>query len=310
MELRHLRYFVAVAEELSFRRAAERVRVAQPALSKQIKDLEHELGVRLLSRNTAGVALTDAGSVFLAEATALLDRASGAVKAAREADAGRLGSLNIANVSAISASFMPATLSAFRTKYPDVDVNLHELPLTEQIRALEDGIVQVGFSVGSDVRYPAHLERFKVLEADITLALSNEHSLARNRSVSIHDLKSERILCFENGSQDLHRKRIASIFERRGATPGRFKPVNSLESLQAMIEGNQGVSFLAAMSGWRRGEELVFRPLKERGSDLRLEMFAVFRKRAPSQLARNFVNVLRDVCGARNGSAAGTSEEA
>lgn len=305
MELRHLRYFVAVAEELSFRRAAERVRVAQPALSKQIKDLEHEVGVKLLERNTAGVALTDAGSVFLAEASALLKQASGAVAAARDAEAGHRGSLSVANVSVISANFMPATLSAFRARFPEVDVNLREMPFPEQILALDAGLVQIGFAIDPDMKFPSHLQTFKVLEADIAVALSRDHRLARDRCVSIHDLTGERILCYETGNHSLHRSRIVSIFTKRGARPGPIKAVNSLESLQAMIEGEQGISFLAAMKGRRRGEGLVFRPLKERGDDLRFEMFAVLRKRAPSQLALNFVEVLRGVCGAKRPASGG-----
>lgn len=302
-----MRYFVAVAEQLSFRRAAERVRVAQPALSRQIRDLESEIGVKLFERNTAGVALTDAGSVLLAEATALLRHASEAVAATREADAGRRGSLSVANVSVISESFMPATLSAFCARYPDVDVNLHEMPLNEQVIALDAGKVQVGFAIDPGVRFPAHLDAFKVLESEVEVALGRDHRLARNRTISIHELAGEKLLCFETRTVGTHRKRIMDIFNARGVAPGRIKAVNSLESLQAMIEGDQGISFLAATRGMRRGEGLVFRALKERGEDLRFALFAVLRKRGPSQLALNFVEVLRAVCGAKNGTGEGPS---
>src|SRR5215217_6751400 len=122
MELRHLRYFIAVAEALNFRRAAEQLRVAQPALSKQIRDLEDELGARLLDRNTAGVRLTDAGAVLLNEARQILLAAQQAAIAVRDAAQGRRGRIVIGNIGAMSAAILPSNLTAFRERYPDVDV--------------------------------------------------------------------------------------------------------------------------------------------------------------------------------------------
>src|SRR5664279_401085 len=117
MELRHLRYFVTVAEELNFRRAAERLHVVQPALSRQIKDLEYDLRVRLLDRDTVRVRLTDAGRVFLDEARQILAHAERAKEMARDAAAGRRGRLVIGNVGPVTTSFMPASLTAFRARY-------------------------------------------------------------------------------------------------------------------------------------------------------------------------------------------------
>lgn len=304
MELRHLRYYVAVAEELSFRRAAERVRVAQPALSKQIKDLEYDVGAKLLDRNTAGVALTDAGATFLRAARDILERAERAIAEAREAESGNRGTLKVANVSAVSASFMPAALSAFHARYPDVDVTLEELMLPDQIAALDAGKVQVGFSVQlADGAFPDHLEHFKVLESEICVVLGSSHPLARKREIALADLVDERLLCIESGAHDLHRKRINALFATRGLKHGALKRVGSIESLQAMIEGDQGVSFLAPVkAAQRRTEGLAFRPIKGGGEDLRFELFAVWRRRGVSQLALNFVEVLRQVSGRQRGS--------
>ena len=298
MELRHLRYYVAVAEELSFRRAAERVRVAQPALSKQIKDLEYDVGAKLLDRNTAGVALTDAGAIFLVEAREILAHAERASAKAREAEAGSRGALTVANVSAISASFMPATLSEFHTRYPEVDVSLEELVLPEQIDALEAGKIQVGFTMGQGTPIPKHFEQFKVLESEICLAMGRDHPLARQKRVSLHDFESKQVLCFDPARYPLHRDMIRQIFDRRGVKCGRFKPVSSIESLHALIEGGQGVSFLAGTSDRRRSSDgVVFKPLRESGDDLRFELFAIWKRQQVSQLALNFVEVLRLVCG-------------
>lgn len=133
MELRHLRYFVAVADELNFRKAAERLNVTRPALSKQIKDLEEETGLHLLERDTVSVALTDAGSVFLAEARAILSDVENAVALAREAQDGRRGELRIGSAGQIAASFLPEALRAFRSTFPDVEVVFVEMTPPEQL---------------------------------------------------------------------------------------------------------------------------------------------------------------------------------
>ncbi len=297
MELRHLRYFVAVAEELNFRRAAEQLRVAQPSLSKQIKDLEHDVRVKLLDRNTAGVALTDAGGYFLEEARGILAQVERAVAGAQEAEAGRMGTLTIANVGAISAGFLPSALAAFREKYPEVDVTLEEMFLPDQVSALSQGRIQVGFLIDSGEELEHELERFKVLEGTVAVALSAEHPLARQPRISIHDLAKEKLLGIAIDRHDMHRNRIESIFKRRRVRPRAIKPVNSFESLFAMIEGNQGISFLAPVKGTRRGDGVVYRSIKEDDEDLRFQFYAVWRRRGSSQLALNFVDVLRALHG-------------
>src|SRR3954468_24795318 len=137
MELRHLRYFVAVADELNYRRAAEKLRVAQPALSSQIKDLEHEVGARLLDRDTGGVRLTDAGAAFLDEARLIVAHAQRAAGIAREAAKGRRGRINIGYYAPLVMGFMPESLRVFHARYPDVDVALHEMSILDQTEALE-----------------------------------------------------------------------------------------------------------------------------------------------------------------------------
>lgn len=288
-----MRYFVAVAEELSFRRAAGRLRLAQPSLSKQIKDLEYEMGVKLLERNTAGVALTDAGRYFLDEARDILERVQMAVTGAQEAQAGRTGTLTIANVSAISANFLPAALAAFRELYPEVEVNVEEMFLPDQVDALMAGRAHVGFLIDSGEELEDVIDRFKVYEGVVGVAMGRDHPLARHAKVSIHDLARERLLSISVGRHNLHRKRIEAIFARRCVRHGAIKAVSSFESLLAMIEGNHGVSILAPAGGNRRGDQVVFRPLKEAGDDLRIDLFAIWRKHGATPLAINFVEVLR-----------------
>ena len=132
MELRHLRYVVAVAEELSFTKAAQRLRVAQPALSRQIRQLEEEIGVTLFERNRRSVAMTDAGRAFLEEARFVLERSERAVRTARESSHEGHRPLNVGYVWGLFHSLAPAAVARFRQRHPDVSVNLFDQTATQQ----------------------------------------------------------------------------------------------------------------------------------------------------------------------------------
>ena len=145
MELRHLRYFIAVAEELHFRRAAERLHMSQPPLSQQIRQLEEEVGAQLLTRNQRKVELTAAGAAFLVRAREILDAVEDAARQARRVQRGEVGRLAVGFVGSAMYSFVPELLRGFREQAPDIALRLHELGTTEQLRQLDDGRLDVGF---------------------------------------------------------------------------------------------------------------------------------------------------------------------
>jgi DNA-binding transcriptional LysR family regulator len=294
VEFRHLRYFVAVAEALNYRRAAERLRVAQPSLSKQIKDLEAEVGARLLNRNTGGVSLTDAGATLLEEARDILERVEMAAEATREAEAGRGGRLTIGSLGAISASFLPASLAAFRERFPRVEVNLHETSVPDQIAALNAGLVQLAFTTDQDLPTPPTFESAEVLATRLVLAMNRGHRLARRLSVPLADVAEEPFLFIgETEHHDRHRMIIDAIFDARGIRHRPIKRVNGYESLVALVAGGHGLSVLLPFPRSRGKDQIVFRRIQEDGDDLVLRLFAVWRRGSGSQLARNFVDVLR-----------------
>src|SRR5215470_7289796 len=148
MELRHIRYFVTVAQELHFGRAAARVHIAQPSLSRQIRDLEAELGLQLFERNRRRVSLTAAGTTFFEEAQLLLARTADAVTAARAAARGERGRLRIAYIPSVVLGGLPEIIRSFRARLPGVEVQLEEMPPAQQIEALRAGRVDVGFARG------------------------------------------------------------------------------------------------------------------------------------------------------------------
>ncbi len=296
MELRHLRYFVAVAETLSYRRGAERLHVSQPGLSKQIKELEVQIGVRLLDRDTGGVRLTDAGTVFLDEARDILERVDMAVTASQDAAAGRSGRLTVGNLGAISASFLPVTLSAFRARYPKVEITLQETALPDQIPALKSGRIQLGFSLADGGSMPSEFESAEVLVSRLVVALGRDHRLARQPRVSLSELADDPFLCVgESERNDLHRRRMEGVLKQRGIRHRPLKRVNSFESLTALIAGDHGVSLLLPFTLTRGIDNIVFRRIREDGDDLVVRIQAVWRRGSGPSLVGNFVQVLRDL---------------
>src|SRR2546428_351775 len=147
MELRHLRYFIGVAEEENVSRAALKLHLSQPALSRQIRDLEDELGFLLLERSAKSVRLTEAGRVFLPEARAVLQRVEDAVKSARAIATGVSGELHVGYAPSLTARILPQTLRAFQAELPNVRVRLHDLSTEEMLAGLREGKLQIAFMV-------------------------------------------------------------------------------------------------------------------------------------------------------------------
>ena len=270
MELRHLRYFAAVAEELNFRKASERLRVAQPALSSQIKDLEYELGVRLLDRDTGGVRLTDAGAAFLDEVRLILAHAQRAVTIAQEAAKGRRGRLTVGYFAPIFMGIMPASLKAFRDKFPDVEVTLVELPIADQLTALEEGTIQIGFTVAREAPLPPGLKNVEVARSPIRIVVGRGHRLARQSRISLADLQHEPLLCFtpKKGAVSVQGEIINRFFSARGL---KIRPLRVIDGVEA------------------------FRATLESGPDLHIALHALWRADQASQLTANFIAVMLSV---------------
>ena len=186
MELRHLRYFVAVAEELHFRRAAERLHMSQPPLSQQIRNLEEDVGATLLVRNQRRVELTAAGRAYLARARDILAAVEDAAREARRVQRGEVGRLDVGFVGSAMYSVVPELLRAFRERFPDVGLRLRELGTTEQLNRLEDGRLDVGFLRPPGARPGLTIET--VLREPVVAALPEAHPLATAEHVRVEDL--------------------------------------------------------------------------------------------------------------------------
>src|ERR1051326_3887588 len=191
MELRHLRYFVAVAEELHFSRAAAKLRIATPTLSAQIQTLETSLGARLFARKTRSVALTSVGKRFLVEAQAVIERAERAERVARRFAKGEVGTLAVGYIlTAAYGGLITASIVDFRTSHPDVNVQLRRMQTLPQITALLDGSLDVGFGRAPH-RVPAGLTGFVVDRQPLCLAIPSGHRLASHSVIEPAALAGE-----------------------------------------------------------------------------------------------------------------------
>lgn len=195
MELRHLRYFIAVAEELHFTKAAEKLHIAQPPLSQQIQQLETELGVKLFHRKTKRqVQLTEAGKVFFKEAHQLLMQLETAVELTKRTGRGETGKLQIGFTSLVIYDLLPLILRKFREQFPEVETVLVELTTSQQEQALRDSLINVGFA------HPPledHTISYECIHREtLVVAVSANHSLAQREYISVRSLLNEPLIMF------------------------------------------------------------------------------------------------------------------
>src|SRR5262245_55939085 len=292
MELRHLRYFVAVAEELHFGRAAARVHIVQPALSRQIRTLEAEMGLRLLERDRRRVALTPAGAVFLDEARLLLDHVGRAVEAARRADRGELGSLRIGYVPAMVITGLPEIVRGFRTRFPGVDVRLHEMSPTMQVEALLGERVDVGFVRGPILEPGVATET--MLEEPLVAVLPSGHRFGRHKRLRLSLLADEPFVLQARSRGPGSHDQILAICRTAGFSP-RVVQEGSNAEVASLVASGAGVAIVPASLRAIRRAGVLYRPLRERPMT-QLDM--VWRKDAPSPVLRAFLAVVRQA-GAR-----------
>jgi len=237
-DLRLLRYFVAVAEELHFGRAAARLHMAQPGLSQQIKVLERLLGVRLLERTSRQVRLTPAGDALLAESRRLLAEMERAVDRVRRTGRGEIGRVTIAAIGSATYDVIPRLLRAQRRRLPDVEVVLREMSTPAQVQALRNGDVDVGF-----LRLPAdtaELVAHTVREDRMALMLPDAHPLARRTRIGLRDLAREPLILFPAAPRPSWADTVVAACREAG-----FEPIVAQEAMESATV----VSFVAAGIG-------------------------------------------------------------
>lgn len=295
MELRHLRYFIGVAEELHFARAAQQLGISQPPLSQQIAALERILGVQLFDRTSRSVKLTSAGTAFLPVARATLEQAERAAHVARRAARGELGELCLGFNA--SAPFIPSVARAiheFRQEYPDVNLVLTELPSrASKATALVDHAVDVCFVRSNKRPEPcSSIEVTPVLHERMVVAMHPEHPLATRETLSLRDLAEVDLLIYirENGMTPFTEELLATL-RNAGVEPRIAHSVGDVASLFGLAAAGLGVTVLAESLCALQSAKLVYRPLT--GPETETATWLLHLRDAPSLPCRNFIRHVR-----------------
>src|SRR5215467_4345974 len=292
MELRHLRYFCAVAEERSFTLAARRLHVSQSGVSGQIRDLERELGVALFRRNQRNVSLTPEGSAFFREARDILNRTDQAVEMVMQAAKGRRGRLNVGLCGPATAPFLPRLIREFRKHQPGISISLKDLDPARQPEALVGGDIDVGFTRGIPASFRGALTREVFFREPLVSVLPRGHRLEKQESISLKDLAGERFVLYARENAPELFDAIVSLCKRARFSPDVVDTPSLWESVLTMVEAGEGVSIVPATVQHFRAQSVVFKALRDRGC--MVEVVIAWRADAPDPVRESFLDLLRN----------------
>jgi DNA-binding transcriptional LysR family regulator len=292
MELRHLRYFVAVADQLSFTRAAALLHMAQPALSVQIRQLEDELGVELFDRSRRAIALTHAGETMLGETRRLLASLDRSVDLVRRVGAGAIGSIAVGFVPSASNSVLPGLLRRFWEAHPDVAVTLREMAPGDLVDGLHAGNLDISF-LYLPFSDPL-LDHLVIVREPFVAALPFDHPLAREPTVDVADLRDEPFVTpADHGMMPGLHAKVSAICHAAGFVPRAVQDdVWLVQTIVALVAAGVGVALVPSSSQAQARAGVVYRPLRP-GSTHEAELAAVWRRTDQSPALGSFLAEMR-----------------
>ncbi len=268
MNLQRLRYFTAVAEELHFGRAAERLHMSQPPLSQQIRLLEHELDTTLFDRSTRRVTLTEAGKFLYPEAVRLLAAADGVDRLMEQRRGGQTGTLRVGFVDSAAYEVMPRVLAEYRRRRPRVDFELHTLSSDEQAQALRAGRIDLG--IGRAAADSTHVEATLVMHERLLLAAGASHRLAQLGSACLGDLADEPIIGFDRSvSPSLHAV-LAGMLAAEGVNYDPMIEATEYTTILGFVAAGEGVAIVPAGVQTFRPPGLQYVPLEDAAASVPL----------------------------------------
>jgi DNA-binding transcriptional LysR family regulator len=287
MELRHLHYFIAVAEELHFSRAAERLNISQPPLSQQIRSLEDELGVKLFERTKRHVQLTEAGKVFLERSYLVLAQLEQAIEVTQRIGRGEVGRLAIGFVDSATYTVLPDILRIFREQFPAVELRLHELTTQEQIHALHHNQIDVGV-VRSTIIEPS-LRTECVLQESLVLALPQTHPLSAQVKVSLSTLADESFILFPAKLGPVFYEQIIHLCQQAGFRPKVAQEAVQMQTIVSLVAAGLGIAFVpASMQSFHRSG-VIYKLLQEQTPQTGL--YLAWRQHDSSPVIKAFLSL-------------------
>jgi DNA-binding transcriptional LysR family regulator len=259
MELRRVRYFVAVAENLHFRRAAEKMNVVQSAISQQVRRFEDELGVELFERSGHEVRLTEAGRLMLPECRKLILQAEETARVAQQANAGARGRINFALIDNAICSLFPPLVRAFSCRYPDIELTLQGMDWVEQTAALNDRQIDIGLMPAP--RPDGDFESEAFVRGPLVAALPRNHPLASQASLSLERLSNEPFVLFPAAKRSRILEVILSACSQRAFTPRVVQEAPQMHTLLALVDAGLGVTLVPQWVASMEVHDVAFRPI-------------------------------------------------
>jgi DNA-binding transcriptional LysR family regulator len=294
MELRHLRYFVTVAELLNFTKAAAKLRVAQPSFSRQIRDLEEELGVSLLERNSRFVRLTEAGKAFATEARGVLQHAEAAVQTARAFAKSNHEQLNLGYAPSLTVEVLPQALRRFEKECPRVRVTIQDLSIREMTNGLREGRLDAALTVEPSGKQMQGLTFEKLRSYPVCIALGATHRLVKATHIDLAALKDERLMVYSRDEYPEYHQWLKGMFGRAiQRLLENAEEHDSGTSLIAAVEAGRGVAIVVSVLSSVAGPRLKLRELQP--SPPPLVVGVAYHRRRLGPAARQFVQVLTDL---------------
>jgi DNA-binding transcriptional LysR family regulator len=292
MELRHLRYFIAVAEALSFTKAADKLRLAQPSLTRQVRNLEEEIGVRLMDRSNNRVVLTEAGKLFLFDSKKVLAMCAESVAAVQRMHRGESSDLNIGYVANIHYGLLPATLGAFRKLYPGVALNLFDMTSAQQLLALDGRKIDLGF-VGIRPALSGHALISECVAHDTMLAaLPTGHPLAKNAKVKFSELASQFFIGMSAKTHPGAREWLAETCLEAGFAGRILQEADNEPTVIQFVADGLGVALLPEQITGLPHEGVVFRPLSP---PLRRDSTIAWRADNTSKPLLDYIQIVKEL---------------
>ncbi|GLQ90733.1 LysR substrate-binding domain-containing protein [Dyella flagellata] len=289
LELRHLKYFVTVADELHFGRAAERLGISQPPLSQQIHALETRLGAKLFERKGRGITLSSAGSALLPRARTILTQAERAAESVARSQRGELGELHLGLVSSVPFTVVvPRVLARFRERLPEVRLLIHEMATSLQIDALEQGLIDVG--VIRPEALPPGIKAMELFKDSLTVAMHASNPLAAaSGPVGIHELADEDFIVYQRHLSMRLYDEIIALCTRADFSPRILYEVRELPTIIGLISGGFGVAVLPGSIQRMKVENVVYRPLAH--TEAATAVWAIYRDDADDPMVRAFLDI-------------------
>lgn len=293
MELRQIEYFIAVAEELHFGRAAQRLQMTQPPLSQQILQLEKELGVKLFERSKRHVELTNAGKVFLQEVRHVLTQLEQAKSAAQSAQLGMLGRLVLGFVGSATFDILPNVVRAFQEQYPHVDLDLHEMPTPMQVEAFRRKSIDIGF-VRTPIEDPL-LSLVSIHQETCIAVVPRKHPLAQRAFISMEDLSAERFILVEREVWPSWYDDIVAKCRDAGFSPSVRQNVKEIQTIIGLVAAGLGVSIVPSSTTNLYTRDVAYVNIE--GNAPRVEMSIAWRTDNHSILVQQFLKTAARVTG-------------